>query len=169
MARIGLYPGSFDPITNGHLDVVARAAPLFDRVVIAVGAHHGKTPMLPLETRMALIRKTTAAIAAEAGIEIDVTSFAGLVVQAAREAGATALIRGLRDASDFDYEMRMAGSNDAMAPEVATIFLPAASQVRHISATLVRQIAAMGGDVSPFVPPAVLSALAERRDGAAPP
>jgi pantetheine-phosphate adenylyltransferase len=96
-----------------------------------------------------------------------VTSFAGLVVEAAREAGATALIRGLRDASDFDYEMRMAGSNDAMAPEVATIFLPAASKVRHISATLVRQIAAMGGDVSPFVPPAVLSALAERRDGAA--
>lgn len=166
MARIGLYPGSFDPVTNGHLDVVARAAPLFDRLVIAVGAHHGKTPMLALETRMALIRKTTAAIAAESGVEIEVTSFAGLVVEAARAVGATALVRGLRDASDFDYEMRMAGTNGALAPEVATIFVPAGPEVRHISATLVRQIAAMGGDVGPLVPPAVAGALAERRTSA---
>jgi pantetheine-phosphate adenylyltransferase len=165
MARIGLYPGSFDPVTNGHLDVVARAAPLFDRLVIAVGAHHGKTPMLALETRMTLIRDATAPIAAARGVEIEVASFAGLVVEAARQAGATALVRGLRDASDFDYEMRMAGTNGAMAPEVATIFLPAGPEVRHISATLVRQIAAMGGDVGPLVPPAVVAALAERRGG----
>jgi pantetheine-phosphate adenylyltransferase len=165
MARIGLYPGSFDPVTNGHLDVVARAAPLFDRLVIAVGAHHGKTPMLALETRMTLIRDATAPIAAARGVEIEVASFAGLVVEAARQAGATALVRGLRDASDFDYEMRMAGTNGAMAPEVATIFLPAGPEVRHISATLVRQIAAMGGDVGPLVPAAVVAALAERRGG----
>jgi pantetheine-phosphate adenylyltransferase len=168
MLRIGLYPGSFDPITNGHLDVIARAAPLFDRLVVAVGAHHGKSPLIGLDSRMALIRETTAPIAAETGAEIVVTSFAGLVVEAAREAGAIALVRGLRDAGDFEYEMRMAGTNGQMAPEVGTIFVPAGPAVRHISATLVRQIAAMGGDVSAFVPPAVARALAERR-AAAPP
>lgn len=166
MSRIGLYPGSFDPITNGHLDVIARAARLFDRIVVAVGAHHGKTPMLALEGRMELIREATASIAAESGAEVTVTSFAGLVVDAARSANATVLVRGLRDAGDFEYEMRMAGSNGAMAPEIATIFVPAGPEVRHISATLVRQIAKMGGDISPFVPPAAVRALAGRRSAA---
>jgi pantetheine-phosphate adenylyltransferase len=166
MPRIGLYPGSFDPITNGHLDVIARAARLFDRLVVAVGAHHGKSPLLALDRRMELIREATVSIVAETGVEIAVTSFAGLVVDAARTAGAAALVRGVRDAGDFEYEMRMAGTNGAMAPDVATIFVPAGPEVRHISATLVRQIAGMGGDVSPFVPSAVARALTERRSAA---
>lgn len=160
MTRVGLYPGSFDPITNGHLDVIARAGRMVDRLVIAVGAHHGKTPVFTAQQRCEMITAEAAGLVGSSGVEVEVTTFSGLVVDAARDSGATMIFRGLRDATDFDYEMQMAGMNGALAPEVETIFLPASANVRHIAASLIRQIAAMGGDVSEFVPARVARALA---------
>jgi len=159
MPRIALFAGSFDPITNGHLDVVASAVRLVDRLVLAVGVHPAKPPLFSVEERLAMLKEICEPVARKAGCEIAATTFADLVVSAARRAGATMLIRGLRDAADFDYEMQMAGMNAAMAPEVQTVFLPASPAVRPITATLVRQIAGMGGDVSAFVPAPVAAQL----------
>jgi pantetheine-phosphate adenylyltransferase len=159
MQRVALYPGSFDPVTNGHVDVIRAASRLCDRLVVAIGLHPGKTPMFPVEERAEMIEKVCAAEAAERGCEITVVTFDGLAVEAARKNGATLILRGLRDGGDLDYEMQMAGMNAAMAPDVQTVFLPASPQVRHITATLVRQIAKMGGDVSAFAPPLVVEAL----------
>lgn len=160
--RIGLYPGSFDPVTLGHVDVVGRAARLVDRLVVAVGTHHGKTPVFSPDERLAMIREECGPLAAACGAELEVVTFSGLVVEAARRHGATVMVRGLRDATDFDYEMQMVGMNGALAPEISTIFVPASPEVRHIAASLVRQIAAMGGDVRPFVPARVADALVAR-------
>jgi pantetheine-phosphate adenylyltransferase len=159
MPRIALYAGSFDPVTNGHLDVVRHAVRLADRLVLAIGIHPGKAPLFKADERLAMLEDTCGPIARKAGCKLSTITFTGLVVDAARKAGATLLIRGLRDATDFDYEMQMAGMNEAMAPKVQTVFLPASPEVRPITATLVRQIAAMGGDVSAFVPPKVASRL----------
>ncbi len=159
MPRVALYAGSFDPVTNGHIDVVRQAVRLADQLVLAVGVHPGKAPLFSAEERLAMLQDTCGPIAKKAGCKLDCITFSGLVVQAARKAGASVLIRGLRDASDFDYEMQMAGMNEAMAPTIQTIFLPASPAVRPITATLVRQIAAMGGDVSAFVPAAVAKRL----------
>jgi pantetheine-phosphate adenylyltransferase len=159
MPRTALFAGSFDPITNGHLDVVQSAVRLADRLVLAVGVHPGKAPLFSAEERLAMLEEICGPVAKTAGCALACTTFADLVVTAARREGATILIRGLRDASDFDYEMQMAGMNATMAPEVQTVFLPASAAVRPITATLVRQIAAMGGDVSPFVPAAVAARL----------
>jgi pantetheine-phosphate adenylyltransferase len=159
MPRVALFAGSFDPITNGHLDVVASVVRLVDRLVLAVGVHPGKPPLFSAEERLAMLKEVCEPVARKAGCEIAATTFADLVVAAARRAGATILIRGLRDAADFDYEMQMAGMNAAMAPEVQTVFLPASPAVRPITATLVRQIAGMGGDVSAFVPAPVAAQL----------
>ena len=161
MTRIALYPGTFDPITNGHVDILAGALALADRVVVAIGVHPTKAPLFSLSERRTMIAELVAAIP---GVEerVTSTSFDGLVVDAARAAGATVIIRGLRDAADFDYEMQMAGMNGAMAPDIKTVFLPASPASRHITATLVRQIAAMGGDVQPFVPATVLARLAKK-------
>ena len=155
MTNIAYYAGSFDPLTNGHLDVLMQAAKLADKLVIGVGIHPGKVPMFSFEERAEMINT----VASENGFEVSVESFDNLVVDAAREAGASILIRGLRDGTDLDYEMQMAGMNGAMAPGLTTVFLPASPMVRAITATLVRQIAKMGGDVSPFVPSAVYDAL----------
>src|SRR5262249_30188047 len=155
MPRTALFPGSFDPVTNGHLDLVRQAVRLADRLVVAIGTHPGKTPLFDANERRAMLEETCLPIARAAGCELVCTTFADLVVDAAQREGATVLIRGLRSGSDFDYEMEMAGMNAAMAPAVQTVFLPASPPVRPITATLVRQIAAMGGDVSSFVPPAV--------------
>src|SRR5580704_2714339 len=152
MQRIALFAGSFDPVTNGHIDVVSKAVRLADRLVLAVGVHPGKTPLFSADERLAMMEEICAPLGRAAGCEIACTTFADLVVSAARRAGATVLVRGVRDATDFDYEMQMAGMNAAMAPDVQTVFLPAAPAVRPITATLVRQIAGMGGDVSAFVP-----------------
>ena len=160
--RVALFAGSFDPITNGHLDVVSKAVCLADRLVLAVGVHPGKTPLFPAEERLAMLEEICAPLARAAGCELSCTTFGDLVVTAARRAGATILIRGLRDAADFDYEMQMAGMNGTMAPEVQTVFLPASPAVRPITATLVRQIAGMGGDVSAFVPPLVAAQLQKK-------
>jgi pantetheine-phosphate adenylyltransferase len=159
MSRIALYAGSFDPLTNGHVDVVRQAARLADRLVLAIGLHPGKAPLFSADERLAMLGETCAPIAKAAGCEFSAVTFDDLAVTAARRAGATLLIRGLRDGTDFDYEMQMAGMNGAMAPEVRTVFLPASSPVRPITATLVRQIASMGGDASPFAPPNVVKAL----------
>jgi pantetheine-phosphate adenylyltransferase len=157
--KTALYAGSFDPVTNGHLDVVRGAARLADRLVLAIGIHPGKTPMFSVEERKAMLEECCGAVAKEAGCEISVTTFDDLVVTAAQRAGATLLIRGLRDGTDLDYEMQMAGMNGTMVPQVQTVFLPASPAVRPITATLVRQIAGMGGDVSAFVPPPVAARL----------
>jgi pantetheine-phosphate adenylyltransferase len=159
MARIALYAGSFDPVTNGHLDVVRHAVRLADKLVIAIGVHPGKAPLFSHEERLSMLVETCEPIARDAKCEFDCITFAGLVVEAARENGATLLIRGLRDGTDLDYEMQMAGMNETLAPEVQSVFLPASPMVRPITATLVRQIAGMGGDVSAFVPPAVINCL----------
>jgi pantetheine-phosphate adenylyltransferase len=159
MSRTAFFPGSFDPVTNGHLDLVRQAARLADRVVVAIGTHPGKTPLFSTDERLAMLRETCAPLAREAGSGFEATTFADLVVVAAQRLGATMLIRGLRSGTDFDYEMEMAGMNGAMAPGVQTVFLPASPTVRPITATLVRQIASMGGDVSHFVPPLVADRL----------
>ncbi|MDP2618876.1 MAG: pantetheine-phosphate adenylyltransferase [Hyphomicrobiales bacterium] len=161
MRLTGLYPGTFDPVTNGHLDVIARACAIVDRLVIAIGVHHGKEPLFSADERIEMLQRETAGIAENSGAVIDVVTFDGLVVDMAREEDATLLFRGLRNGTDFDYEIQMAGMNGAMAPEVQTVFLPASAEVRHIAASLVRQIASMGGDVDAFVPPLVAERLRE--------
>jgi pantetheine-phosphate adenylyltransferase len=159
MARSALFPGSFDPVTNGHIDLVRQAARLVDRLVLAVGTHPGKAPLFSVEERLAMLTETCGPPARAGGCELACVTFADLVVTAAQREGATLLIRGLRSATDFDYEMEMAGMNAAMAPGIQTLFLPASPLVRPITATLVRQIASMGGDVSSFVPPQVAARL----------
>src|SRR5499426_4666722 len=159
MPRAALYAGSFDPVTNGHVDVVRRAVRLVDRLVMAIGIHPGKAPLFPHEERLAMVRETCEPIAREAGCAFDCNTFDDLVVEAARREGASLMIRGLRDGTDLDYEMQMAGMNETMAPELQTVFLPASPSVRTITATLVRQIASMGGDIRPFVPKAVVAPL----------
>ncbi len=155
----GLFTGSFDPLTNGHVDVIRAASVFCDRIVVGIGVHPGKTPLFSVEEKSTLIRASCAAALAAESCEIVVVTFAGLAVEAARQNGATVMLRGLRDSTDFDYEMQMSGMNGAMAPGIQTVFLPASPDVRHITATLVRQIAAMGGDVSGFVPAVMASAL----------
>jgi pantetheine-phosphate adenylyltransferase len=160
MPRTALFPGSFDPVTNGHVDLVRQAARLADRLVIAIGTHPGKTPLFSAEERRLMIEEACRPLAG--ACELRCITFADLVIAAARREQATLLIRGLRSAADFDYEMEMAGMNGTMAPDLQTVFLPASPSVRPITATLVRQIASMGGDVSPFVPPAVAVRLQKK-------
>jgi pantetheine-phosphate adenylyltransferase len=163
MARTAFYAGSFDPVTHGHLDVVRQSAALCDRLVLAVGVHPGKQPLFSAEERLAMLEATCGPIARRAKCKLVCTTFSNLVVAAARWAGATLLIRGLRDATDFDYEMQMAGMNATMAPRIQTVFLPASPAVRPITATLVRQIAGMGGDVAAFVPAGVARKLTQKQ------
>jgi pantetheine-phosphate adenylyltransferase len=159
MPRIALYPGSFDPVTNGHLDVVRHAVGLCDRLVVAIGVHPGKKPLFSIQERLDMVEAIFAPVASVAGCAFDCTTYDNLTVAAAQKNGAAIMIRGLRDGTDLDYEMQLAGMNQAMAPEVQTVFVPASPDVRPITATLVRQIAAMGGDVSAFVPEAVAASL----------
>jgi pantetheine-phosphate adenylyltransferase len=165
MPRTALFPGSFDPVTNGHLDLVRQAARLADRLVLAIGTHPGKAPLFSTQERLAMIEETCGALVRAADCDFAAITFGDLVVAAAQREGATLLIRGLRSATDFDYEMEMAGMNGAMAPAVQTVFLPASPNVRPITATLVRQIASMGGDVAPFVPPSVAARLKQKFAG----
>jgi pantetheine-phosphate adenylyltransferase len=165
MARIALYPGSFDPVSNGHLDVVRQAVGLCDRLVVAIGVHPGKKPLFSVEERLEMVGAIFGPVASAAGCGFDRTTYDGLTVTAAQKAGATIMIRGLRDGTDLDYEMQLAGMNGAMAPEVQTVFVPASPAVRPITATLIRQIASMGGDVSAFVPKTVLVSLKKKFAG----
>ena len=159
MKRIALFAGSFDPLTNGHLDVIRQSLNLADELVVAIGVHPGKTPMFSFDERAELIQKSVADELKDADERISVISFEGLVVDAAKDCGAGIMVRGLRNSTDFDYEMQMAGMNDAMMGDIQTVFVPASPDKGHITGTLVRQIAKMRGDVSSFVPKAVLSAL----------
>jgi len=145
-------------MTNGHLDILEQAATLADELVIGVGVHPGKVPLFSFDERAELIRTATSHLK----IDIKVEAFDSLVVDAAKKAGSNILIRGVRDGTDLDYEMQMSGMNGTMMPELTTVILPASPYVRHITATLVRQIAKMGGDVSPFVPQNVNQALKEK-------
>lgn len=160
MTRIALYPGSFDPVTNGHMDILRQSLALADKVVVAIGIQATKQPMFSFEERAEMIHASAAAeFSAGEAARIEVISFSGLVVDTARRHGASCLVRGLRDGTDLDYEMQMAGMNGTMAPDIRTVFLPASSAVRHITATLVRQIAGMGGEIAAFVPETVSEPL----------
>ncbi|WP_407966183.1 pantetheine-phosphate adenylyltransferase [Bartonella sp. C271] len=157
--KIALYAGSFDPITNGHLDILRSSLVFTDKVVVAIGIQATKEPFFSFEERVALITQVRKDLLNIGSDRLQVISFDNLIIEKAREIGASFLIRGLRDGTDFDYEMQMAGMNEVMAPDLQTIFLPTSISSRMISSTLVRQIATMGGDVTPFVPQNVAQAL----------
>ena len=153
-ARIAVYPGTFDPITNGHIDLVSRASPLFDRLIVAVADSPGKGPAFGLDERVGLARTALAGIP-----NIEVRGFSGLLADFVEEVGAGVILRGLRAVSDFEYEFQLASMNRHLIPAAETLFLTPAEQYSFISSSLVREIARLGGDVSGFVHPAVLQAL----------
>lgn len=159
MSHTAFYAGSFDPVTNGHVDMIAAACRLCDKLILAIGVHPGKTPIFSAEERAELLREICGPVAAELKTQLEVVTFDDLTIDAARRVGATILVRGLRDGTDLDYEMQLAGMNHTMVPELQTVFLPATPPARHITATLVRQVASMGGDVSAFVPAMVRDRL----------
>jgi pantetheine-phosphate adenylyltransferase len=156
--RIALYPGTFDPVTNGHLDIIGRAARLADRLVVGVAINIGKGPLFDLEERVALVKAEVAPLAARNGTVIEVRPFEGLLVQYARQIGARMIIRGLRAVADFDYEFQMVGMNRRLDQEIETVFLMASETNQFIASRLVKEIARLGGDISGFVPRATLDA-----------
>ena len=151
--RIALYPGTFDPITNGHLDIISRAAKLVDKLVVGVAINVGKGPIFPLEERAELVRAETDIIADKTGTTIEVKVYQTLLIQFAREVGAGMIVRGLRAVSDFDYEFQMAGMNYRLDSDIETVFLMASEHHQFISSRFVKDIATFGGDISSFVPP----------------
>ena len=157
MTNIAIYPGTFDPITHGHTDLIHRASRLFDRVIVAVAAKPGKSPLFSLDERLAL---ANTALAGQDNVEI--CGFEGLLVEFARQKSAKAILRGLRAVSDFDYEFQLAGMNRKLASDIETLFLTPAEQYANISSSLVREIAALGGDVSPFVHKKIVAELARK-------
>lgn len=160
--RKGLYPGTFDPVTRGHLDIIRRAAKLVDHLVIGVAINRDKGPLFPLEDRAAMIEAECVALSRETGMEIVVHPFENLLMFCAQDVGATLIIRGLRAVSDFEYEFQMVGMNRRLDASIETVFLMAEPQHQSIASRLVKEIARLGGDVSGFVPPAVNAALIER-------
>ncbi|MFY9641880.1 MAG: pantetheine-phosphate adenylyltransferase [Rhodomicrobium sp.] len=158
--RSGFYPGSFDPPTLGHRDIMRRALKMVDRVVAGVGVHPLKAPMFTDDERVAMLEEEFHSLGA--GDRAQVVLFRGLTVEAARKCGAQCIIRGLRDGGDLSYEMQMAGMNAQLAPDIETVFVAASPGTGHITATLVRQIASLGGDVSFFVSPAVLHRVKQK-------
>ncbi len=157
MAIVALYPGTFDPITNGHTDLIRRASRLFDRIVVAIAANPEKTPLFSLEERLSLAREV---LADDKGVSVE--GFDDLLINCVRRHGAHVILRGLRAVSDFEYEFQMAGMNKRLGPEIETAFLPASERDTFISASLVKEIASLGGDVSEFVHPHVVAALADK-------
>ena len=155
-----VYPGSFDPITNGHLDVIARTAAVFDRVVVAVLANPRKQPLLPADERVAIIRESlTASKLAIAADRVTVQSFDGLTVDLCHRLGAGFIVRGLRAISDFETEMLLAHNNRRLAPDVDTVFFMTSIEHSYVASSLVKEISTFGGDVSAMIPPAALAAL----------
>lgn len=161
-AHVGVYPGTFDPVTNGHIDIITRAAKMLHRLVIGVAENVGKGPLFPLEERLELVRAETAQIASHSGTEIEVRSFSGLLVEFARSVNAGVIVRGLRAVTDFDYEFQMTGMNHRLDPGVETVFLMASERHQFISSRLVKEIARLGGNVSSFVPPLTLQRTLDR-------
>jgi pantetheine-phosphate adenylyltransferase len=160
--RIGLYPGTFDPITLGHLDIINRAARLVDRLVIGVAINRDKGPLFSLEDRVAMIEAECAALGAATGTEIVAHPFESLLIDCAHDVGAQVIVRGLRAVADFEYEFQMVGMNRAMDSSVETVFLMAEAKHQAIASKLVKEIARLGGDVSKFVTPPVRARLLER-------
>lgn len=160
--RTGLYPGTFDPVTLGHLDIIRRACQLVDRLVIGVAINRDKGPMFSLEERVEMVECEVATIAAETGVEIVAHPFENLLINCARDVGAQIIVRGLRAVADFEYEYQMVGMNRALDDSVETVFLMAEARHQAIASKLVKEIARLGGDVSTFVPPAVKAALRAR-------
>jgi pantetheine-phosphate adenylyltransferase len=163
--RVGLYPGTFDPVTNGHLDVIARAARLLDKLVVGVAVNTGKGPLFSLEERVELVEAEIARIATQNGMAIEVLPFDTLLVDFARKVGASMIVRGLRAVSDFDYEFQMAGMNYRMAPDIETVFLMASERHQFIASRLVKEVAVLGGDISSFVPALTLQRVLRRVRG----
>jgi pantetheine-phosphate adenylyltransferase len=160
--RIGLYPGTFDPITLGHVDIIRRAAPLVDRLVIGVAINRDKGPLFSLEERVAMIEDECASLSHETGTEIVAHPFENLLINCAREVGAQVIVRGLRAVADFEYEFQMVGMNRALDSTVETVFLMADARHQAIASKLVKEISRLGGDVSKFVTPPVHRALKQR-------
>jgi pantetheine-phosphate adenylyltransferase len=160
--RVGLYPGTFDPVTNGHLDVIARAARLLDKLVVGVAISSGKGPLFTLEERVELMKAEIAQIASKNGMEIEVLPFDTLLVDFARKVGASMIVKGLRAVSDFDYEFQMAGMNYRMAPDIETVFVMASERHQFIASRLVKEVAMLGGDITSFVPPLTLKRVLQR-------
>jgi pantetheine-phosphate adenylyltransferase len=161
--RIGLYPGTFDPITLGHIDIIQRAMALVDRLVIGVAINRDKGPMFTLEERVAMVEAECAAIIAKTGGEIVVHPFENLLIDCARDVGAGIIIRGLRAVADFEYEFQMVGMNRALDASIETVFMMADARRQAIASKLVKEIARLGGDVSKFVTPPVQAALQKHR------
>jgi pantetheine-phosphate adenylyltransferase len=156
-SQLAIYAGSFDPPTNGHLDLVERASKLFPKVVVALGQHPTRSPLFTVEERVKLLERVCSPMA-----NVEVALFDGLLVDYARKIGARIIVRGLRAATDFEYELQIAHANADLAPEVDTVFLPTRTNYGFISASLVREIASHGGDVSRYAPTAVCEALTEK-------
>jgi pantetheine-phosphate adenylyltransferase len=159
MNTVAVYPGSFDPITYGHLDIIERAANVFDTVIVAVLANPGKAPLLDVETRIRVIREALADVGAPPA-RIEVEAFDGLTVELCRTRGAGSIVRGLRAISDFEAEMQLAHNNRVLAPAVDTVFFMTSVRHGYVSSSLVKEIAGFGGDVSSMIPPAAIEALA---------
>jgi len=163
-ARCGVYPGTFDPPTNGHHDIISRATRVVDRLIIAVAVNAGKEPLFSLEERVAMIEEEVLAIRAETGSEIEVRPFDNLLTEFVTSVGATVIIRGLRAVSDFEYEFQMAGMNARLNPAVETVFLMASDRHQFISSRFVKEIGRMGGEVSHFVSPHIRQRMIGRFD-----
>jgi pantetheine-phosphate adenylyltransferase len=157
MSVVALYPGTFDPVTNGHADLIERAARMFDEVVVAVAANPAKAPLFDLDTRVTLLRTVTAGLA-----NVRVIGFTSLLIDCVRAEGASVILRGLRAVSDFEYEFQMAAMNRRLDPGIETVFLTPSESHTFVSASLVKEIAALGGDVAQFLHPEVLRALDQR-------
>lgn len=160
--RLGLYPGTFDPITRGHLDIIQRATKVVDRLVVAVAVSDGKEPLFGLDDRVQMTKGDVASLGREIAARIEVRSFSNLLVHFAKDVGATLIVRGLRAVSDFEYEFQMAGMNFRLDPDIETVFLMASERHQFISSRFVKEICRLGGDVSGFVSPAVESRLKAR-------
>ena len=160
--RKGVYPGTFDPIHNGHVDIIGRAARLMDHLVIGVATNVGKGPLFTIEERVALVTEECAAIAARTGTSIEVLPFDCLLIEFARRVGAIMIVRGLRAVSDFDFEFQMSGMNARLDASVETVFLPASERQHFISSRFVKEIALLGGDITSFVSPATLDRVTKR-------